>query len=287
MRTLRQHRLFHSARGQGLRTLFFIAAAITLLTLDQHFQALHTVRSVFSAAVYPVEWLVNAPGIALHNIGTALQSHAKLVEKNQALQRELLLTRVHVEQFNTLRRENRRLRTLLGTAAELPGNLRITSILTVDLTPYRNLITLNIGRSSGIRPGLPILDAGGIVGQVQSAGPFSSQVILITDPASAIPVEIERTGLATLAFGTGSLNLLTLPYLPNNADVHRGDELTSSGLGGRYPRGYPVAVITQVIPRPGQRFARVEARPLAKLGREHEVLVYTFHHATPLPESKH
>jgi len=265
--------------------LFFIAAAITLLTLDQHFQALHAVRSVFSAAVYPVEWLVNAPSFALRDMGTAFQGHTKLVEENQMLRHKLLLARARLERLNALRRENQRLRTLLGTAAELPGNLRIASILTVDLTPYRNLITLNIGLTSGIRPGLPILDASGIVGQIKSTGPFSSQVILITDPASAIPVEIERTGLATLAFGTGSLNLLTLPYLPNNADVHRGDELTSSGLGGRYPRGYPVAVITQVTPRPGQRFARVEARPLAKLGREHEVLVYTFRHTTPTGES--
>lgn len=275
MKLSREHRLFHTSRGRGLRTLFFAALAVGLMAANHQFQALNAVRNVFSGVLYPIVWLVNAPTAGIRDLNSDLQTHNSLIAENIKLKHELLMADIRGERAASLEKQNRRLRSLLGAAASLPGHLRVASILSVNMTPYANLVEINAGRQAGLHARMPVLDANGLVGQIESCGPFSSKVMLITDPESAVPVEIQRTGLATLAYGTGSLNLLSLPYLPNNANVKPGDKLISSGLGGEYPRGYPVAVVTSVSPRPGRRFAQVEASPVAALGREHEVLIYT------------
>lgn len=274
MRFAREHRFFHSERGPLLRTLVLIAAAIALMVVDHRFQALSGARGVLMTVVYPVQWLVDAPAAAGRNIATDLSSRRQLLGENARLKRELLMDQTELERLDTLKQENRRLRRLLNAVAEMPGRVVAAGILSVDLNPFQNLITLNAGHNLGVHRGQPLLDADGVVGQVTKVGPLDAQAMLITDPASAVPVEIERTGLATLAVGTGHLNALSLPYLPNNTDVKPGDRLITSGLGGRYPRGYPVGEVTGVAPQPGDPFARVEARPLAQLGREHQVLLY-------------
>lgn len=274
VRLTREHRLFHSTRGLGLRTFVLAVAAIALMVLDHQYGSAIGIRSGLSALVYPIEWIVNAPAAAGRTLGEDLGSRRALLAQNRRLSSELLLANASLERLASLEQENARLRELLNTAGRMPGHVTVVSIMTVDLTPFQDLITLNAGLHAGIHKGQPILDSAGIVGQVVHAGPLSSQAMLITDPASAIPVEIARTGLATLAVGTGTLDVLDLPYLPNNADVKPGDRLVSSGLGGRYPRGYPVGVITSVTRQPAERFAEVKAVPAAHLGREHEVLAY-------------
>ena len=274
MRFARDHRFFHPERGPVLRTLVLVTAAVALMVVDHHYQAVANARSVLMAVVYPVEWLVNAPTAAGHALSTDLSSRRHLLHENKRLKRDLLMAQTELERLNSLKQENTRLRHLLNAVAEMPGRVVAAGILAVDLHPFQNLVTLNAGHNLGVHDGQPLLDAEGVVGQIVHTGPMSAKAMLITDPASAVPVEIQRTGLATLAVGTGSLNELSLPYLPNNADVKPGDRLITSGLGGRYPRGYPVAVVTDVAPQPGDPFARVSARPLARLGREHQVLLY-------------
>lgn len=277
------HRLFHSSRGQGLRALLLALAAIALMAVDHQYAAVANARSVLSLVVYPVEWLVNAPAAGWRAVSGELTSRQRLIDENGRLRRQLLLARARLERLGSLERENERLRALLNSAGTMPGHVTVAGILEVDLNPFENVVSLNIGGRNGVRRGQPVLDADGIVGQVVRVSPFTAQAMLITDPASAIPVEIERTGLATLAVGTGNLESLSLPYLPNNADVKPGDRLVTSGLGGRYPRGYPVGTVVSVAPQPGARFADVAAEPLARLGREHEVLVY-FGGQTPPPK---
>lgn len=275
MKLTREHRLFHAtSRGRTLRTGILILAAIALMTLDRHYLALRHVRSALLTVVYPVQWLVNEPGALGRVLVSDLATHHALLDRNAELARELMQARVEVARMNALKDEDRRLRLLLNAVGRMPGRVVATSILRVDMSPFRSLITINAGANLGVHQGQPVIDADGMVGQVIHIGPLQSQVMLITDPASAIPVEIERTGLATLAIGTGQLDALSLPYLPNSTDIKPGDRLIASGFGGRYPRGYPVAVITAVTPQAGEPFARVSARPLAHLGREHEVLLY-------------
>ncbi len=269
-----RQRLLQSPRGLALRTLALSLAAVALMLMDQHYELLPRVRGALMAAVYPTQWLVNAPAAGLRELGADLASRASLLAENRSLKHAQLLASVQLERFDSLETENRRLRALLNTAGTMRGRVKVASVLNTNTDAFADRMTVNAGRSAGVYKGQPLLDASGIVGQTLQVGPISAQVMLITDPASAVPVEIERTGLATLAVGTGSLNLLSLPYLPNNADVKPGDRLLASGLGGLYPRGYPVGVVTAVTPQPGRRFAEVEAQPLARLGREHQVLLY-------------
>jgi rod shape-determining protein MreC len=132
--------------------------------------------------------------------------------------------------------------------------------------------------------GQAAIDANGIFGQVTRAGPLSAEIILITDPEHAIPVQVNRTGARSIALGTGRSGLLSLPYLPQNADVIVGDLLVSSGLGGVYPPGYPVARVTSVVRDPGQPLLAVEAEPLAGLDRVPEILLVWFENTIVEPE---
>ncbi|MGH8128114.1 MAG: rod shape-determining protein MreC [Gammaproteobacteria bacterium] len=275
MKVTRDHRLFHAtSRGRTLRTGVLIVAAVALMALDHHYQPLSYMRTTLLAVVYPVQWLVNSPGELGRALGSDLATRHTLLTRNAELERKLMHARVDVARMDALKDENRRLRLLLNAVGHMPGRVVATSILRVDMSPFQSLITVNAGKDFGVHPGQPVIDADGVVGQITGIGPLQSQIMLITDPASAIPVEIERTGLATLAIGTGQINVLSLPYLPNSTDIKPGDRLIASGFGGRYPRGYPVAIVTAVTPQAGEPFAQVSARPLAHLGREHEVLLY-------------
>lgn len=275
MKLTREHRLFHAtSRGRNLRAVVLVLAAIALMALDHHFLAVRHVRSALLAVVYPVQWLVNEPGALGRSLAADLASRHALLKRNAELENRLIRARVDVARMDALKEENRRLRLLLNAVGRMPGRVVATSILRVDMSPFQSLVTVNAGHNFGVHAGQPVIDADGVVGQITHIGPLQSQVMLITDPASAIPVEIERTGLATLALGTGQLDVLSLPYLPNSTDIKPGDRLVASGFGGRYPRGYPVAVVTSVEPQAGEPFAKVTARPLARLGREHEVLLY-------------
>lgn len=244
------------------------------MALDHRFLAVRHLRSALLAVVYPVQWLVNEPGALGRSLAIDLASRNALLKRNAELQNQLIRARVDVARMNALKQENRRLRLLLNAVGRMPGRVVATTILRVDMSPFQSLVTVNAGHNFGVHPGQPVIDADGVVGQITHIGPLQSEVMLITDPASAIPVEIERTGLATLALGTGQLNVLSLPYLPNSTDIKPGDRLVASGFGGRYPRGYPVAVVTSVEPQASEPFAKVTAQPLARLGREHEVLLY-------------
>lgn len=275
MRFTRERRLFHAtSRRHTLLSAVLIATAIALMAVDHQYQALDHFRTALLAVVYPVQWLVNAPSTLGRRLASDLASRQALLERNATLQKQLIDARVDNARMSALKKENTRLRMLLNAVGQMPGRVVATSLLSVDMSPFQNLVTINAGNNLGVHPGQPVIDADGVVGQITHVGPLQSQVMLITDPASATPVEIERTGLATIAIGTGELNVLSLPYLPNNTDIKPGDKLIASGFGGRYPRGYPVAVVTSVKPQAGEPFAQVQARPLARIGREHEVLLY-------------
>lgn len=282
----RESRLTYVSRGLLPRALLLAAAAIALMVTDQHLGALAPIRGVLMTVVYPAEWLVSAPNVAARNAAANFTNRRTLLAENRRLKHDYLLAQIQLEQFESVKRENRRLRTLLNAAGSMRGRVVAASVLAMNTDPFANRITINAGRNIGVRKGQPLLDASGIVGQTLHVGPISSQVMLISDPTSAVPVEISRTGLATVAVGSGNLNRITLPYLPNNADVKVGDKLLTSGLGGLYPRGYPVGVVTAVTPQPGSQFAKIGARPFAELGREREVLLY-FGGTKPSKSAKH
>jgi rod shape-determining protein MreC len=282
-RLQRSPRLFTRNPAGTLRTLLLITACILLMFYDHQRGRLAKVHAALSTVVYPIQAAVNAPYALVNWAGEQLAAHSALVRENADMQRQLLADSAQLQQLAALEQENTRLRALLQAGARVEGHVMAATLLAVDMDPYRHVITIDKGTRAGVFDGQTLLDAHGIIGQVIRTDPWSSEAALITDPNQAIPVQINRTGLRTLAIGTADVDTLSLPYLANNANVQAGDLLVTSGLGGGYPPGYPVAIITRVQHNPAQPFASVSAKPVAELDRGHTVLLFFPTVAPPSP----
>jgi rod shape-determining protein MreC len=233
--------------------------------------------------VYPLQALLNLPNNAGTWFREALSTRRQLQEENASLRTQQLMLRSRLQKLEALEAENLRLRELLGSSFQLGERVLVAELMSVNLDPYKHLVALNKGDLEDVYPGQAVLDESGVMGQVIHVGPLTSSVMLITDPDHAIPVLVNRTGLRTVALGTGAINQLDLPHIPVTADIRPGDLLVSSGLGGRFPPGYPVAVVETVVQDPGQAFSRVTATPRARLDRSREVLlVRRAHERQPL-----
>ena len=243
------------------------------MTVDHRQGHLESVRSALSVIIYPVQYLVNVPAKLTGWATESLVTHQLLLEKNERMQEEQLLLNSRLQKFNVLEAENQRLRKLLESSFKLSERVIIAELLAVDLQPFRHTIVINKGIREGVFDGQPIVDANGVMGQIIHVGPFSSTVLLITDPTHALPVQIDRNGLRAIAVGTGQSRSLQLEHLPNNADIQKGDLIVSSGLGGRFPAGYPVGTISEIVLDPAEPFAKVTVVPSAKLEQSREVLL--------------
>jgi rod shape-determining protein MreC len=244
-----------------------------MMTLDHRQQHLQSVRAGLSLLVAPIEYLVDLPTNIGRWIDESLSSRQQLMEENTRLHSQNLLMQARSLKNADLESENQRLRELLGSSVKVADRVLIAEIYKIDLNPYKHLIRINKTARHGVYLDQPLLDAHGIMGQVIKILPSYASVRLITDPGHSIPVQISRNGLRTIATGTGKINEVELPYLPNNTDIQKGDLLVTSGLGGVYPPGYPVAYVTDIKRSPGLEFAQIKAEPTAYLNRSREVLL--------------
>jgi len=262
-------------RGPALGTRLFLllACSILLMVLDSREDYLQYIHSKLNIVVYPIQAAVDLPFALADWVSTSLASRRQLLAENRDLRRQQLRSDASVQKMIAIEAENARLRALMDTAALMTDRTMVTEIMAIDLNPYRRLLTINKGSSAGAYRGQALVDAFGIVGQISDLGPLSSQVLLISDPEHAVPVEVNRNGLRTIAVGTGDAQILNLPFLPNNADIRLGDLLVTSGLGGVFPAGYPVAEVNQIEINPSQPFAHVEAAPAAELDKVRELLL--------------
>ncbi len=257
----------------GARAFALLMLSLLLMFLDHRDNHLDTVRNAISAAIYPIRVLVDAPSRLLAKAGEIIESRDELQRENDRLTDEILLTAPRLQQLSVLRAENTRLRALLDARQQVPDEVRVVEIMAVDANPFRHSIVLDLGSNDGVYDGQAIIDADGIVGQVMRTGPMTADAILISDPGHALLVEVNRNGLRTVAYGTGEFGRLDLPGLPNNADIRAGDLLVTSGLGGTFPSGYPVAVVNTVNRIPQEAFADVTATPSAALDQVREVML--------------
>ncbi len=256
--------------------------SLVLMTADHRHTLLIPLRSVLSVLIYPLQLMVNLPFEVSQRTLESVSSHQQLLEQNQQLRNEQLVLKSRLLRFSALEKENIRLRALLETSFKLGEQVLVTELLSVNLAPYEHIVMVNKGKRFGVYDGQPVVDSYGIVGQVLRTNPLNAEVILITDPNHAIPVQINRNELRTIAVGSGQINRLNLPYLPNNTDIKKGDLLVTSGLGGTFPQGYPVAKVTEVFRQPGQPFSWVSAEPIAHLDRSRELLL-VWTNSDPIP----
>lgn len=253
--------------------LLAVALSTVLIVADHRHHHLDLLRSTLSVIVYPLHYLASLPDIFGRALEGRLAEDEALRKHNLSLRRENLGLKARLQRFEALEEENMRLRDLLGSSFKIGDRVLIAELLSVDLDPYRQQVMINKGAASGVFVGQPVLDANAVMGQVVRVNPLSSTVLLITDAGHALPVQVNRNGLRTVAAGTGLINRLELPHLPNNADIRADDLLVTSGLGGHFPPGYPVARVSEVRREPGKPFATVIATPTARLDRSREVLL--------------
>lgn len=253
--------------------MFYALLAIVLMTLDYRGQYVERVRDLAVVALEPLVLAIEAPFALGRRLGEELRSRHELLEREAALEHRVQLREAELIRIEELRAENRELRELLETSRRVDLAFKAAQLINVDLNPYSHRVMVNRGRRDGIEVGQTVIDADGVIGQVDRVGLNSAQVILISDPDHALPVQVQRTGFRTIAYGTGRITTLRLNDLPMNVDLETGDVLVTSGLGGIYPPGLPVAEIESLSRAVGEAFASADARPLGRLDRVRHILL--------------
>lgn len=241
--------------------------------IDYRYHHMQRVRSYLSMLAFPMQWVVAKPFQLGFSFKDQFKLHQHLVKENQALQEEHLLLKSRLQKLLALEAENNHLRTLLHSAPKLGEKMLVADILQVDCDRFRQQLLLNKGSREGVYVGQPVIDMDGIMGEVIEVNPYVSRVILVTDIQHGIPVQNVRNGIRAIAHGMGSLERLELRHIPNTVDIKEGDTLVTSGLGGRYPAGYPVGTIQRVIQDPSEAFASIWVTPTAHLNSSWQVLL--------------
>ncbi|MEC4750372.1 rod shape-determining protein MreC [Methylomicrobium sp. Wu6] len=274
--------LFATGPSINTRLLIAVLASSALLTLDQKTQHLESLRSALSLLTDPVKYLVDMPISLFRQTADAFSSYTMLKKENERLREDHLMQQTRLLKLDELEKENIRLRALLENSFKLGEQVMIAELLSIKMAPYEHIVSVNKGTRFGVHPQQPVMDENGVVGQVIRSFPMTSEVMLITDPNHAIPVQVNRNGLLTIAVGSGKMNRLNLPFLPNDADIKPGDLLITSGLGGVFPQGYPVAVVDKFTSESDKPFATVTATPKAFLDRSRELMI-VWSDSTPIP----
>ena len=258
--------------GLLLRCVLYSLTALGLIIFDKRYDQLGQIRRVLSVVAYPVQVAVASPFAGWDWFRESVSTRETLRADKARLEAQLRLADFRLQRYAALEAESRRLRALRDNTAGVTNRFIIGDIMDLDLDAFRERVLVDKGARDGVFVGQAVLDAGGVFGQVARVEQLTSEVILVSDAAHAIPVQINRNGLRTIAVGTGDMNRLKLPYLSTTADVVVGDLLVTSGLGGVFPAGYPVGTIAEVKRDSAQSLADVDVRPAAALDRSRELL---------------
>lgn len=269
-----------TATGQGpklatlaVRLFFYAAFSVSLMLLDHQGGYLERFRSGLWFAVRPLVAIAAVPARIGDSVSNFLVTRDSLRVENKALRSEQQQLHLRLQSLEALEVENLRLRSLLGAAAQVADRAMVAELVLVSAEPFVRNIIVDRGRESDVYVGQPVLDTVGVMGQVTEVNSDNSRITLITDPGSAIPVQVVRSGLRAIVFGTGADDALDVPYLTNAADIRENDILVTSGLAGRFPPRYPVAVVTKIVSDPNEAFLKVTAKPVARLNHDKEVML--------------
>lgn len=244
-----------------------------LIFLDLRTTWLAPLRYALGYVTGPIHYLAHFPAAMTAWVSDQARTSDDLRDENSRLQRQNLILEQKAQRLAVLEAENVRLRELLNSSERVESRVRVAEIIGIDADPNRHEVVVNRGADAGVFKGQAVLDAHGLVGQVVDVGPLASRVILITDATHALSVQVNRNGVRSILAGTGHPDRLDLLYVPDTADIREGDLLVTTGLGRRYPPGYPVATVATVAQSPSEPFLIVEARPTALLDRTSHVLL--------------
>ncbi len=265
--------IFADAAAGTLRLIGYLALACVLMVLDHRNGWLHRARYAASVLVEPIYRLAAWPGEAAQNARVAFSQRRDLIDENNRLREALLLAQARLNRMNAVSQQNARLKQLLDTRRTLGMDVQLARLINVDLGAARNRVMIDAGAKEGVHTGQVVIDAHGVMGQIIEVLPHSAVALLVTDANHSIPVVDERSGLRGIAHGSGAPDRLIVSDIPLSADVKVGDRIETSGLGGRFPAGFPVGTITSIGPDPTGMFAQASAQPAAALARSDEVLL--------------
>jgi len=264
-----------------VRLLVLAVLSVALMVVDARFTLLKPVRSQMSLVLMESYWITDLPQRLWQGVASQFGSRTELVAENEKLKTENLLLQGRMQKLAALTEQNVRLRELLNSSALVNEKVEVAELIGMDPNPFTHRILINKGERDGVVLGQPVLDARGLMGQVVELMPYTSRVLLLTDTTHSIPVQVNRNGLRAIASGTGNPERLELRHVADTADIKEGDLLVSSGLGQRFPAGYPVATVKEVIHDSGQPFAIVRAVPTAALNRSRYLLLVFSDNRTP------
>jgi rod shape-determining protein MreC len=244
-----------------------------IFVADYRYKALDSIRNVVSISLTPVQLVSRIPSALSDWFSMTMVSRQDLLDKIESMQSRILLLERKAQQLAALSAENDRLRELLNASSTVHDKVLITELIGVSPNPNKLEMIVDKGKRDGVKEGMAVLDSSGLMGQIVQVNEFTSRVLLIADANQAVPVQVNRNDVRAIAYGTGSLDELELANVLDTADIKVGDLLVSSGLGGRFPKGYPVARVTKIVRDPGRSFARVTAVPMAKLNQSRLLLI--------------
>ncbi|MBZ0047366.1 rod shape-determining protein MreC [Serratia sp. EWG9] len=257
------------SRGPSLQLRLFLAviAAIGLIVADSRLGTFVKIRNYMDTAVSPFYFLANGPRKVLDSVSETLATRQQLELENRALRQELLLKNSDILLLGQFKQENARLRELLGSPLRQDEHKMVTQVISTGSDPYSDQVVIDKGSDNGVYEGQPVISDKGVVGQVVAVAKVTSRVLLICDASHALPIQVLRNDIRVIAAGSGCTDDLQLEHLPNNTDIRVGDVLVTSGLGGRFPEGYPVAVVSSVKVDNQRAYTVIQARPTAGLQR--------------------
>lgn len=259
--------------ASSLRLLAYLALGVALVILDHHGGWLAQARQRVGLAAQPLWWVAGLPGRLGARVKDDAATLTQLTAENRRLRDDLLISNARLTRLSAAVADNAQLRALLGAAGKRGLDVQLAAVLNIDLDPTRQRLVLDAGGRDGVYVGQPVIDAGGLLGQIVQVMPTYSTVLLLTDPDHAVPVMVQRNGVRLLAYGNGRSDQLQLVNVPLNADIKDGDVVVTSGLGGRFPAGFPVGTVADLHADDSRTFLVGELTPAAHLDRGRNVLL--------------
>lgn len=266
--------LFRQSRARGIEFIVLFALSITLMVIDQRSDWARPLRTLAADAAHPLQQLIGLPAELGSWFGELVEPRANLLEDNARLERQNVLLQQKLQKFEHLELENQRLRNLDDARLRLRDDrVIVADLIGASTDPYSHHIILGKGSEDGLHEGQPLLDPNGVLGQITEVSMTRAIGLLVSDPRHAVPVQINRNGLRSIVQGTGDYQRLDLQHVPQGSDVEVGDLLVTSGLGGRFPPGYPVGRVLEIQAAPGSTFLSIRVEPAAALRTNQPVLI--------------
>ncbi|WP_281828670.1 rod shape-determining protein MreC [Vibrio nigripulchritudo] len=259
--------IFGRGPSLQLRLFFAVILSASLMLADSRLDTFSSVRYLLNSSVAPIQYLANLPRTMFDGMYERVNTRETLLTSNQALKLEVLRLKSNLTLLDQYREENQRLRKLLGSPFVRDEKKVVTEVMAVDSSPYRHQVVIDKGQIDGVYVGQPVINEKGIVGQVTFVAAHNARVLLVTDTNSSIPVQVVRNDIRVIASGNGSINSIQIEHIPSSTEIEEGDLLVTSGLGRRYPEGYPVGYVTSVEKDNRRPFATITAEPVVAFDR--------------------